>query len=466
MDPLSAPRVVGLRSRLWLCTAVVASAGLLTARAAVSAPPPPHGALLPLSGRGFCLGRYCAPLRGFGSASPGAQYGNDVRLELSSDGRRIFAIGGSSRSVAVLARNPRTGAVRQIPGRAGCVTSRRLRGCATLPALAQADEITVSPDGRALGLISYSAGGRLVFDRNPQTGALRRMGTTQHCVAALDGPCVAARGVASRNGAIHLSPNRLLVFGTGVPSGGAVAILTRTSARGRWHQPRGASGCANAQGSSGCSTDRCLPAGAILVTLSADGHEVYVTQGGFVDLEETSEGSLATLRLQNDGSLVPLGCVGTGSDALAGFSPQWISPLPGTRALLVLQVRASRSDGIAWERMFAAVPGPSGALRTPRQISPTLSDEPTPVSLSPDGHTLYVLDSDVGGNADVYHVSATAVRAFADAWFQPYTALDYPYGANDLLRSPDGRFVYLTAGSIYPEQDGHAPQLRVYRVAP
>jgi hypothetical protein len=420
------------------------------------------------------------PLRGFGRASTRAATGNKIRLELSVDGRQIFAIGGPSDSIAVLARDSRTGTLRQLPGASGCITSTRTAGCATLSAMAKA-EVVLSPDGRTLGLISDASGNRLVFDRNPRTGALRRIGIAQRCVAALDGPCVAVRGVARRDGTIQLSPDSLLVFGTSPPGsgavavltctspsgclgGGAVAVLTRTSPAGRWHQPKGRGGCANAQGSSGCSTVACLPPSAALATLSSDRHEVYVT-GGRYDIEFTGEGSLSTFRRRSDGSLIPLGCVRTGHDSQSGFSPAWISPLPGTRALLVLQVRGNRGDGIAWERMFAAVPGPSGALRAPRQISATLSGGQTPLSLSADGRTLYVVDSDLG-NLGVYRVAATAVRPLARPWFQPYRAPVWlSYGAEDLLRSPDGRFVYLAAGPGLLPRDRHAPQLRVYRVA-
>jgi hypothetical protein len=337
----------------------------LGASASAGAASPPRGALVVMHGRGFCLGRGCIALRGFGRAARNAQDSNTIETLLSPDGRFMYVYGGSSPALAVLARDRRTGAVHQLPGRDGCVTSHPVSGCELVRRLAKTFDWALSADGSTLGLLKSPDNpyGRLLFAPNRRTGALRLVGASKHCVAALDGPCQHLRGISFRTGVASSGPHTLLVFGIDGRGGGTLAVLTRPSSGARWRQSTGPAGCFNEHGVAGCTKLPCLSDAPALTATSNDRRHFYVA-GGDTDPEDTGVGYLATFVPGARGGLRVVGCSDTGSDKESGFAPAWISTLPHSSTVLVLLVRGNRGDGITWGRMFASTPG---APRSPHR---------------------------------------------------------------------------------------------------
>jgi DNA-binding beta-propeller fold protein YncE len=156
----------------------------------------------------------CALLRSVGRPIPAA---------LSPDGRSIYVGSGPSGetgdddipgAVAVLRRDPPSGALAQPPGRDGCLSllqgfEGESRECASTHAVFRANDVTVSPDSRTVYIASpfgLGGGGRVgAFARNQRTGLLSELRGRAVCVGR-SGTCTRARAItAPRN--IAVSPD-------------------------------------------------------------------------------------------------------------------------------------------------------------------------------------------------------------------------------------------------------------------
>ena len=111
------------------------------------------GTLTQLAGREGCVSTpastVCERARGI---VPGMGNGT-ARLVLSADGRTLYAssytlgfnnVGGG---IAVLRRAPASGALRELPGRAGCLAARR-PSCTPVRGMDEVATVALSPDGR------------------------------------------------------------------------------------------------------------------------------------------------------------------------------------------------------------------------------------------------------------------------------------------------------------------------------
>lgn len=453
------PLAVGVA--LLLCTQVLAAS------------PPPSGALAALSGRGACLGNGCAPLRGFTLAPRNATSSTTLTLAFSSDGRAVYATGGDPQAVAILARDPRTGALRQLSGKRGCVVAQAEDGCAVAPQLA-GRVATVAPDGATITIAGYEHPYRtLTLRRDPRTGLVRAATGGFRCRPAFDAGCFAARGLGSAVSVLSADPRRTIVTGY-LPKGfqgGGIAVIGR-DIDGRLHQVTGADGCATSTGLNGCAKVPCMTQVATAVAVSRDQRYLYVA-GGNDDLESTGGGYLATFRRLSDGGLQPVGCVLTaGTGTAADNVAIWLTPLPHNDSVLGLMVRGNRGDGIVYGRIYRSTPTANGTLGTPVQISHDLNlTTEVSLALAPDGRTLYAADDTGGGNLDVLRISPSTAAPLPGRYGTPYVggaarrSHDYAYGATDMLQSSDGRFIYLATGSDDPTEDRSAPGIRVYHVA-
>lgn len=122
---------------------------------------PATGALTP---RG-CLTRGS----GCGAGADGIESLLDAReIAVSPDGRNVYVVSPTADAVAVLTRDPTTGAIAY----AGCVSQAATGGCGSAPALDSPVQLAVTPDGGAVVVASSTANTLSVFTRNPTTGAL------------------------------------------------------------------------------------------------------------------------------------------------------------------------------------------------------------------------------------------------------------------------------------------------------
>lgn len=350
-----------------------------------------------LPGRQACLsegGREgCAVGRGLRRAS---------WVTVSGDGRSVYVGAQDSGAVVVLARNARTGALVQLPGRAGCVATGGADGCARGRALATVRPVAVAPDGGSV--YAGTGAGVAAFARSVRTGALRQLARRAGCVAEGGGHgCATGRGVAGTR-ALGLSRDGRFLYAAG-NGADAVAVFARDRRSGALRQL----GCLTEHARPGCRRGRGL-VGPRSVTLTPDQRFVYVT-GEFGD-------SIAVFaRSARTGALRQLpgraGCLQShGADGCAPGralrSPHELILSPDGR---FAYVASDDSDGVAVLRRSATtgtlhqLPGRAGCVEeghyegcTPGRALGNAHS----LAMSPDGDRLYV-----AGNA------ADAIATFA-----------------------------------------------------
>lgn len=153
-----------------------------------------RGDLAQPAGAAGCIvqggGEGCAAGRGLRSVAG---------IAMSPDGRNVYAAAEGSAALAVMARVARSGALRQLPGALGCVSAAGAEGCARGRNLAVARAVAVSRDGRTVYVAT--AGGLAVFARSPRDGTLRQLAGRAGCVSesGSDG-CARVRAVSKARG--------------------------------------------------------------------------------------------------------------------------------------------------------------------------------------------------------------------------------------------------------------------------
>jgi DNA-binding beta-propeller fold protein YncE len=186
------------------------------------------GVLHQLKGRNSCIGggnhrrrRECPrPAKGI----HGIRW-----IAMSRDGRNIYAAAPAGDSIAAFRRSPRTGGLRQLSGADACIEDRLARvrsGCTQGVGLNYPRTIALSPDGTrayVTGFFGLSVG---VFRRDPATGRLSQLQGRAACVRDVTSrePCGhAVTGLqGTRN--VVLSPDATTAY---VPSSvcGAVTVF-------------------------------------------------------------------------------------------------------------------------------------------------------------------------------------------------------------------------------------------------
>ena len=316
---------------------VVGAAAVLIAVAsltAVALAAGPSGSVTQVGGK-----KGCYTIDGSSGAGPGTCRnirggGSSTTIAISRDGRFAYLTGYGDSGPAILSlfrRNPRSGALHQIPGKSGCwsgdgssedgtKTCRNGRDIDT----GDATSLTISRDGRYLYLASQlqvgsvDTGGVAIFKRNTRKGTLRQLKGKQGCFSATggseDGPgtCRRARE-ADDVSAVHLSPDQKYLYASnydGDPHGG-IAIFARSRRTGRLSQLKGKNGCLTGDGTteqSGtnkvCRTAKNV--GEVWDVATPDNRFAYVPASYGPDL-------LQAFRRNSKGGLVPLagktGCV-------------------------------------------------------------------------------------------------------------------------------------------------------------
>ncbi len=201
---------------------------------------PRSGALRPLPGKRYCVQSLpasgCRGLSGLEGASA---------IAISSDGRFVYVASELSGAVRVFLRNRSTGALRPLYGHGGCVSSGNRAagdiGCAvTVPQLAGARSIALSPDGHELYVAAFDPGAVVALRRDPKTGALAPLPPT--CLqAAPDASCpvglpflhgAAALAIGPRGSVLYVisEAGNSLVELLRNPADGALSLLSEVPA--------------------------------------------------------------------------------------------------------------------------------------------------------------------------------------------------------------------------------------------
>jgi DNA-binding beta-propeller fold protein YncE len=261
-----------------------------------------RGSLLTLSrsvSRGTIRARSCIAFRLRGCSKARAIEGPVSDVAVSADGRTVYAASdvsqGSRRhgsSLAIFARNPRSGALRQLPGSAGCIAPDWYSGCLTARGLNEGTSaLTLSPEGRNLYLAATDGtsppdpveGSVAVFVRDPATGALSQLPGEAGCVTT-DGRegCGLARTLGTwppQLPGLEVSPDGLHMYASLQTSdglAGGIATFGRDPVTGALTQLSGEAGCTSQRRRPGCKRGRALWSPRS-VTVSPDGMNVYLT---------------------------------------------------------------------------------------------------------------------------------------------------------------------------------------------
>jgi DNA-binding beta-propeller fold protein YncE len=243
---------------------------------------------------------------------------------ISPDGLSVYVGAFAGNAVVVFNRDPASGALAQPSGTAGCI-AEAVSGCAVGIGLGAVEGLAVTSTGVYTG--SASSNAVAVLARNPSTGALAQATDGSGCIvdAPLTG-CTTGFEIGGAN-AVAVSPGGKDVYVTSLFSN-SVTSFTRAVPAGGLTQKTGPAGCLVWLRAVGCSFGQALSAPEGLA-VAPDGANVYVAAfatGAIVVLERNRSGEVAQLA-GRAGCLAPKSVPGcTHATALRGVSSLALSP--------------------------------------------------------------------------------------------------------------------------------------------
>jgi DNA-binding beta-propeller fold protein YncE len=423
----------------------------------------PVGRLVQPRGEAGCIHR-----KGFNRCATGRFVTSPEDVVVSPDGRYVYVASYGSHAIAIFARNRRTGHLKQLPGRRGCLRhtlegARPPRLCQAARAIGGPSALALSPGGANLYVVAAGSDALSVFARNRRTGALRQLAGGAGCFSQRPGGgCTPVRAMNEPT-SVAVSPNgqRVYVAGRRFPS--AVAIFTRAT-DGSITQAEDTAGCVSHAGGSGCAAARGL-ASPEEVAVTPDSRHVLVAgmrSNAVVALRAGPDGLS-----QADGAD---GCIAQGGgaegcavgEALSGPVDLAISPdgryvytasavgdavaiLRRDRATGVLSQKLSRSGCISQS-------GGGGRCTVGRGL-----DEVWGIALSPDGRNLYAVSSKVNMLSAIARNQVSGRLTQLPGRFGCFIragGFGCPEGrgltvAVAVAVSPDGRNVYVASEDTY-----------------
>lgn len=446
------------RSALLPAVTVVALALPAIPAAAEAAKP---GSLTQLSGKQGCLvdrskpARSCAKARALNGPGP---FMGSRAIAVSPDGRNVYVASSGSDAIAIFTRDRKSGVLRQGLSRKGCVSARGIGGCGIAVGLDQPNSVAVSPDGRSVYATSRAANSLTAFRRNPRNGALYQLPPERGgCSSALPIPgCLAGRALVTPD-VVVVSPDGRNVY-VGAFFGNSVASFARDATTGGLNQLAGAAGCI-AEATAGCAAGIALKSVEGLA-ISGDGASVYAAaalSSAVVELSrDPASGALAQAG-DGSGCLVQAALSGcTLGRELAGANAVAVSPDDGNlyvTSLLSNSVTAfDRSSTSGALTQKEATNGCLIFLRSAGCSFGRALAAPEGVAVSPDGRNVYlasfrtgainVLDRRAKGGAVRQKPGASGCLATRVSGCAPARALK---GVSSIVVSPDGRHLYSTA---------------------
>ena len=229
----------------------------------------PEGRFLYAGGGGESDGRVYRRSPRSGALTPERHYLGLARAnaaELSADGRYLYVVGGEDPVLRTYARNGATGALRQVRAEGGCFDggSAITPGCAPIGLDLSAADMTVTRDGRHV----YVAGERpfdtltiVALRRNPRTGTLTRVRGRGGCVRERASRGCRTLHVPRYGGLRRLSGVSGVIADLATDPRGrqlyvltdrGVAVLRRDRHTGALSQPPGQRGCLANRSRGGC----------------------------------------------------------------------------------------------------------------------------------------------------------------------------------------------------------------------
>jgi 6-phosphogluconolactonase (cycloisomerase 2 family) len=237
------------------------------------------GALTQLAGTAGCISDTGTTFFGE-TCADGRALDKPRFLAISGDSKHVYVPTQLPHAVVVFARNPTTGALTQLAGTAGCVSASGAgEGCATARGLDNPFQLTVSPDGRSVYVVSLEGDSVVAFRRNPTTGVLTQPAGTAGCVSETGsgGDCADGKAL-DRPFAVAVSRDGEHAYISSVKSD-AVAAFDRNTTTGKLTQLAGIAGCVSETGTGGACADGRALIDVDSVTVSPDGRNVYLAAG-------------------------------------------------------------------------------------------------------------------------------------------------------------------------------------------
>lgn len=398
---------------------LVAVAGLLLLPAAASAASQPIGGLTELQGASGCFA---------GTATPGScQAANGLffpeSTTVSPDGKFVYvgsypANGQGTGGLALLARNPQTGALTPVSGTAGCYTSDGSSEagpgtCTRVEGLGNGDgrDLAITSDGKWAYLanqgtqsVAEPPGSIVIFRRDPATGALTPLPAPNGCISqngsSQDGPgnCQTLATLNQPEGVTFSSDDRFL-YVSDFGSNSAIHVLARDATTGALTEVQCLSDAASTP--AGCTAGRELGVAQALV-ISPDGRHAYAANffgEGISIFDRDPQTGLLTQKTGAAGCINEAGTNGCDSGrVLNGAYAIRISPDGHT-----LYVTAQNDSGVAVFHVnpdgtltqlagsagCVSLTGADGTGGSTCAIGRAL-EEAYGDAISPDGRTLYV----------------------------------------------------------------------------
>ena len=149
-------------------------------------------------------------------------------LAISADGQNVYATSGPKNALVELKRDESSGALEQLGGEEGCVTTETIVGCTTVSSVGLTRGVIISPRGEDVYVGSAAENGVAAFARGAE-GALTPLRGGFECVTSN------ASGCGTHNQLLGLAEARRLAIspdGTNLyvagQSAGAIVELART----------------------------------------------------------------------------------------------------------------------------------------------------------------------------------------------------------------------------------------------
>ena len=446
------------RRALALAAVLVAALALASGALAAPAKPKP-GTLTQLSGKRGCLADRSAKARGCAVAralnGPGPFMGSRA-IAVSPDGKQVYVASSGSDAIAVFTRNRKSGALAQAKKTDGCIAAQGAAGCAAAIGLDEPNSVAISPDGRNVYATSRAGNSVTSYVRNPKTGALRQLPPPlAGCISGAPIPgCVAGLGLLAPD-VLAVSPDGSNVY-VGSFFGNSVAAFARNPETGALTQLAGSAGCI-AEATAGCATGIALNSVEGLA-ISGDGATVYAAtalSNAVVTLSRNpSTGALAQAS-DGSGCIVDSALTGcTLGRELSGANAVAVGPDDDGVYVTSLFSNSVTSFDRASGGALTQKEGTAGCLIYLRSAGCSFGRAlvaPEGLALSADGRNAYVAAFKTGAIAVLNRGQAGAVAQKPGAAgclassvpdCTPARALK---GVSSIALSPDGRYLYSTA---------------------
>lgn len=443
------------------CVAALALPSLAAAAPGGPAKKAPTGSLVQLPGAKGCVVGGKKPAEGCARAralrGPGPYVGSRA-LAVSPDGRNLYVASSLSDAIAVFRRNPKTGALTQPSGAAGCVALQGADGCGTAVGLDAPNSVAVSPDGRTVYATARDSSSIAVFHRSPKTGRLTQLPGAEGCLTGLPQPapvCGAGRALAYPD-VVVVSPDGRNVY-VGAFFGNAVVNFAVNPATGGLTQLSGSAGCIAEGATNGCALGIALgnPEG---LGISNDGATVYAAAASSsavaILTRDVTTGALAQVKI-DAGCIANAPLTGCRQGVqLGGANAVAVSPRRGT--VYISSFQNSVTSFAAAFGTLAQLPGTSACLVYLRAVGCSFGraiEAPEGITVSPDGRNVYA--ASIFSNAVDVLVRNPKTGAVAQVpgkhgclapkSLPGCTPARATKGTSSVVVSPDGKFVYATA---------------------